>query len=272
MNFMGMNMITYQIVNEFKKNDEVLAITLAGSGASGRKDNYSDIDIDIITCKEIDIEVREKIIKKLSDIMEINNTFWGTGDEFIMRNSSIQVDIAYFDFNWLKEKLEIMLEKNQASIGYTTCFWHNVINSMIVYDKDGEFENLQKKYTIKYPVKLKKNIIAMNYPILKKSFSSYYNQIEKAIKRNDIINLNNRVSAFLDSYFDIIFAVNEIPHPGEKRLLSITQKMCCKVPENIFKDIEELLQNLCKCDMEILNDINNIMSKLDVLLKSENLI
>ena len=46
---MGMNMIVYQIVNEFKRLDEVVAITLAGSCASGRKDNYSDIDIDIIT-------------------------------------------------------------------------------------------------------------------------------------------------------------------------------------------------------------------------------
>lgn len=269
---MGMNMLIYQIVNEFKKNDEVIAIALAGSGASGRKDNYSDIDIDIITSKEIAIVERERIIKKLSDMMEINNTFWGTSDEFIMRNSSIQIDISYFDFKWLEQKVEDVVEKKQASIGYTTCFWHNVINSMIVYDKDGKFENLQKKYTIKYPSQLKKNIIAMNYPILKNNFSSYYNQIDKAIKRNDIVNLNNRVSAFLDSYFDIIFAVNEIPHPGEKRLLSISQKICEKLPENIFKDIDKLLQNICICDKEILENIDNIMLNLDRLLKSEGLI
>lgn len=269
---MGMNMLIYQIVNEFKKNDEVIAIALAGSGASGRKDNYSDIDIDIITSKEIAIVERERIIKKLSDMMEINNTFWGTSDEFIMRNSSIQIDISYFDFKWLEQKVEDVVEKKQASIGYTTCFWHNVINSMIVYDKDCKFENLQKKYTIKYPSQLKKNIIAMNYPILKNNFSSYYNQIDKAIKRNDIVNLNNRVSAFLDSYFDIIFAVNEIPHPGEKRLLSISQKICEKLPENIFKDIDKLLQNICICDKEILENIDNIMLNLDRLLKSEGLI
>lgn len=41
---MGMNMTVYQIVNEFKRLDEVVAITLAGSCASGRKDTYSDID------------------------------------------------------------------------------------------------------------------------------------------------------------------------------------------------------------------------------------
>ena len=132
---MGMNMIVYQIVNEFKRLDEVVAITLAGSCASGRKDNYSDIDIDIITERDIPVEKRESIAKKFSDLMEINNTFWGPSDEFVLRNSSIQVDIAYFDFKWLKEKLENILENHIASIGYTTCFWNNVINSLVVFDK-----------------------------------------------------------------------------------------------------------------------------------------
>ena len=55
---MGMNMIVYQLVNEFKRLNEVVAIVLAGSCASGRKDTYSDIDIDIIIDKEISIKKR----------------------------------------------------------------------------------------------------------------------------------------------------------------------------------------------------------------------
>ena len=95
---MGMNMVVYQIVNEFKKLEEVVAITLAGSCASGRKDNYSDIDIDIITIKDISVEKRRAIVNKFSDLIEINNKFWGTSDEFLLRNSSVQVDITYFNF------------------------------------------------------------------------------------------------------------------------------------------------------------------------------
>ena len=110
------------------------------------------------------------------------------------------------------------MEECNASVGYSTCFWNNVINSIIVYDKDNKFEDLQEKYNVPYPKKLKENIIKKNYPILNERFSSYYNQIDKAIKRNDIVNMHNRVSAFLDSYFDIIFAINEFPHPGEKKI------------------------------------------------------
>ena len=32
-------------------------------------------------------ERRESIAKKVSDVMEINNNFWGDGDEFVLRNS-----------------------------------------------------------------------------------------------------------------------------------------------------------------------------------------
>ena len=67
---MGMNMVVYQIVNEFKKLEEVVAITLAGSCASGRKDNYSDIDIDIITIKDVSLEKRRAIVNKFSDLIE----------------------------------------------------------------------------------------------------------------------------------------------------------------------------------------------------------
>lgn len=269
---MGMNMIVYQIVNEFKRLDEVVAITLAGSCASGRKDAYSDIDIDIIINKDIPVGKREVIAKKFSDIMEINNNFWGASDEFILRNSSIQVDIAYFDFQWLKDQLANVLDNCNASLGYTTCFWNNVINSLIVYDKANSFKEFKEKYNIEYPIELKKNIISKNYPILKSKFSAYYNQIEKAINRKDLVNINNRVSAFLDSYFDIIFAVNEIPHPGEKRLLNITKTMCNKLPKEFTENIELLIESMDKCDSTILINIDNIMEQLDKVLKSEKLI
>ena len=75
-----MKKVVYQLKNEYKRIPEVKAITLAGSGANGRKDNYSDIDIDIIVSKEIDNDRRTQIIKKVSDYMEVGNDYWGDGE------------------------------------------------------------------------------------------------------------------------------------------------------------------------------------------------
>lgn len=265
-------MIVYQIVDEYKKLDGVTAITLAGSGASGRNDELSDIDIDIITSKDISIDKREAIAKIFSDDTEINNNFWGEGDEYILRNSNIHVDIAYFNMSWLVDNLYNVMEQFNASTGYTTCFWHNVKNSSILFDKEGKFLKLKNKYNIPFPNKLKENIISKNYPILKNNFSSYYNQIEKAIKRDDIVSINHRVAAFLASYFDIIFAVNEMAHPGEKRLVSIVEKKCPKKPYDFLENISKLLKRCSDGNISILDSLNKIVYNLDRLLKNEELI
>ena len=63
-----------------------------------------------------------------------------------------------------------------------------------------------------------------------KPFASYYEQIEKAVKREDEISVNHRISAFMASYFDVIFAKNELLHPGEKRLVQFALKNCNILP------------------------------------------
>ena len=261
-------MVVYQLVNEYKRLPEVEAITLAGSGANGRKDNYSDIDIDIIVSKEIDNDRRAQIIKKVSDYMEVGNDYWGAGDEFLLRSSDIQVDIAYFEMKWLKEQISNILDKNIACTGYSTCFWHNVKNAVIVYDRNGVFTELQKKCNTAYPEKLKSNIMKKNYPILRRSFSSYYNQITKALRRNDLVSVNHRLAAFIASYFDILFAINEIPHPGEKKLLDIVENQCKIKPDNFKENLDKVF---IEGNDKILKNLDIIVDNLDVLLRKENI-
>lgn len=269
---MGINMIVYQIVNEYKKASEVIAVTLTGSSATGRNDELSDIDINIIVSKDIPVERRRGIIKKFSDEMEIDNNFWGSRDEYIIRSSDIHVDIEYFNINYIKEKLSNTLENYNALAGYTTCFWHNINNSVLLFDRDGEFLKLKNKYNVPYPSQLKENIINKNYPILRSCFSSHYNQIEKAIKRGDLISINHRVTAFLASYFDIIFSVNEMTHPGEKRLVNIVEKKCIKKPIDFSKNIHTLLESCKEYNNYILESLNKIVDNLELLLKDEGLI
>lgn len=265
-------MIVYQVVNEYKRVDGVISIMLVGSSATGRNDELSDIDIYIIVSKDIPVDIRKGIIKKFSDEMEVDNNFWGSRDEYIIRSSDIRVDIAYYNIDYIKETLSNTLENYNALTGYTTCFWHNINNSVLLFDKDGDFLKLKNKYNIPYPSQLKENIINKNYPILRSCFSSYYKQIEKDIKRGDLISVNHRVTAFLDSYFDIVFAVNEMTHPGEKRLINIVEKKCIKKPVDFSKNIYTLLERCKKCNSYILESLNNMVDNLEALLKDEELI
>ena len=96
-----------------------------------------------------------------------------------------------------------------------------------------------------------------------KPFASYYEQIEKAINRKDIVSINHRISAFLASYFDIIFALNEILHPGEKRLVQYAKDNCKILPDNFEENINKLLT---QPSPETLNILNNMVENLRKIL------
>lgn len=259
------------IITKFSRFEQVEAITLAGSNAFNTNDESSDIDIDIYINNEIPVTEREAIAKEFADYMEIDNQFWGPGDEWKLRDLNLSVDIIYLDMMWIRDYLERVVVRHEAGVGFTTCFWHNVVDSKVVYDRNGELCGLQKNYMVNYPQKLKENIVAKNYPILRRNMSSYYYQIEKAVKRNDLVSINHRVSALLASYFDILFAVNEMRHPGEKKLLKIIDNSCRKIPNKMEKNITAILHKSTSVDNTILLEIDDLVYNLDELLMAEGI-
>lgn len=261
----------HAIVNEFSKLQEVEAILLAGSHTTGISDEYSDYDLYIYFNREITIVKREGITKKFCDYMEINNQFWEIEDDGVIRDGNIPIEIIYRNLDWIDAQLERVLFKYQADIGYTTCFWSNFIASAILYDKHGKARELQLKYSIKYPEALKLNIIRKNYPLLRQQMPAYYFQIEKALKRNDYVTVNHRVAALLASYFDILFAINEMPHPGEKQLVKILKEKAAKLPFNMEENLNDLLSSISNFDEKILVEINKLIDNLDNLIQGQHL-
>lgn len=261
--------IIKQIILEYSQLEEVEAITIAGSRAAGRNDEQSDIDIDLFITAPISASKRREIAMKFSSSMEIDNQFFGTGDEFFLKDDPIEIDVCLFDWKDIVSGLKRVMEDHQASTGYTTCFVHNVTNAQIVFDRHGDFSKTQKKYKTGYPEELKQNIIQMNYPILRQCFSSYESQIKKAIKRDDLNSINHRVTAFLASYYDILFAINEMFHPGEKRLIQILTHQCDKQPPHLKQNVEMLIQSMGIDSDQVLACLNSLVDELDQLLKQE---
>lgn len=264
-------MILYHIVNEYKRFDEILAITLIGSGASEKNDFFYDIDVDVVIKEEIDINNRKRILKKFSDSIETISARYGEKDSFVLRNSTTKINITYYVIDILEDNLFNVINKYNASIGYTTCLWKVVSGAFIVYDKKNVFKNLQSKYRVPYPEELKLNIIEKNYYLLRDSTSSYYNQIDKAINSGDLVSVSDKAYKFLDSYFDIIFAVNEIHHPGEKRIISTINSKCSKLPKLLIEGVDSLIEKSCTCDRSILRNIDELVDTLKDFLHEEGI-
>ena len=249
---------------KFKNFSQVKAIAIGGSGTAKTSDILSDIDIYIFIDKDIPIIERENLIKQYSSKYEVGGEYFGSGDEFFVDELNQQLDVMYWGVNWFNDIVENVWVKHYPSNGYTTAFLYTLNNFQIIYDTDNWLLNLQKSIKTEYPKELKENIIKRNMMLMKdKPFASYYEQIEKAIKRNDIVSINHRISAFLASYFDVIFAVNELFHPGEKRLIQYSLNNCKILP----KDFEENLIKLYnRPDVDILSILDNLVNNLKGIL------
>jgi len=254
-----------RIANRFCAIPEVEAVVLAGSRLSQFADDHSDVDLYVYGSGIVATSLRAEIARGARR-SEIGNSFWEPGDEWIDVETGIGVDVMFRTARWIEDQLDRVLERHEASVGYSTCFWYNVRNSRVLFDRAGWFKALQETAGQPYPEQLKRAIVAKNHPILRDSMSSYLHQIELALARHDQISVNHRTAAMLASYFDIVFAVNGQPHPGEKRLLQFARTLCAKLPTEMERRVGTVLAALPGSPIPEL--ANTMLDGLDDLLRS----
>lgn len=260
------------IARKYSVLPTVESVTLAGSLTAGNGSNDSDVDLHVYASSEVAISKRKEIVTgRGATRLEINNSTWERGDEWLEPNGT-HIDVVFREKTWIQNQLDKVLKLHEASVGYSTCFWHAVLTSVILFDHHDWFKDIQKTSHSPYPEMLRLNIVEKNHPILRDSISSYRQQIAKAVSRNDLNSLNHRIAAFLASYFDILFAINRYPHPGEKRLLELVEKHCPLKPNHFDQNIEELLQASSHVSAKALTQIDTLMEGLDVILSQEKLL
>jgi hypothetical protein len=251
---------------------QVEAVALAGSQTTGMADQGSDLDIYVYVREEIPVSVRAGIAALHAGRVEVDNRFWEPGDEWVEADSLVPVDVMFRDTRWIEEQLDRVLRRHEASVGYSTCFWYNVLSSHILYDRQGWFGTLQQSARQPYPEPLRQAIVAKNHPILGRTISSYIHQLERAVAHADLVSLNHRTAALLASYFDILLAVNRLPHPGEKRLVEFAAQRCAKLPEGMSQQVGELIRAVAQGDRRVIEQAKALVAGLDRLLRSEGLI
>lgn len=253
-----------KLIDELSVFEEVESIALGGSRATEVYDNNSDYDVYLYVNSPIREEKRLEILKKYCSKIELGNHFWEHEDNCVL-NNGVDIDILYRNLDDFSKEISLVVDKHIAHNSYTTCMWHNLKNSKILFDRHGKLKELKNKYDCSYPLKLKNNIITRNMRLLHGSLPSYDRQIIKASERGDYNSVNHRVSEFMASYFDIIFAINELTHPGEKRLVSLAIKYCKVLPNNFSENINKLFSSMftdSKALQETLSDMINELNKI----------
>jgi hypothetical protein len=137
-------------------------------------------------------------------------------------------------------------------------------------DTNGWLGSIQKRAREPFPEELRVAIIRLNYPVLRNFPFSFVHQMELAIQRDDPVSLNQCVSGYLASYFDILFAINRIFQPGLKRLLR-SAAMMATLPPNMEAQVRSLIRSSGMSSAEVLKIAGSLNDELTALLRAEGL-
>ncbi len=254
-----------QLFTELSRLPQIEAIALGGSRAGTHFDETSDYDVYLYCTAPIEEECRRAILEKYCSYMEIGNHFWEYEDNCTLKNG-IDIDILYRNLDDFTEDVASVVEQCQGRNGYTTCMWHNLLTCKILYDASGRLAAAKDRFTVPYPPALRQDILDRNWKLLKTAMPAYELQITKALNRGDWVSVNHRVSAFLESYFDLLFALNEKTHPGEKRLVQLCRETCPVLPENFEENLKLLFSHLFQDPAEVRRDLTRILDTLAKIL------
>ena len=254
-----------QLFQELAALPQVEAIALGGSRAGTAFDAASDYDVYLYCTGPVDQHVRSQILSRFCSVMELGNHFWEYEDNCTL-TSGVDLDLLYRDLDAFCRDVASVVEEHQARNGYTTCMWHNLMTCRIIYDRNGRLAAAKKRFDVPYPPQLKENIIRRNWALLRTSLPAYRGQLLKAAKRGDLVSVNHRAAAFLESYFDILFALNEQTHPGEKRLADLCRRRCPLLPDRFAENLEQLFTHLFNQPQALPGDLDRILEALEQIL------
>lgn len=254
-----------QLFAELAALPQVEAIALGGSRAGTHFDEKSDYDVYLYCTGPVSEEVRREILSRYCQYMEIGNHFWEYEDNCTL-NDGIDIDILYRNLEDFTRDVSDVVEACHGRNGYTTCMWHNLRTCKILYDENGRLAAAKRRFDVPYPEALRQDILTRNWKLLRAAMPAYELQIQKAVKRGDLVSVNHRVSAFLESYFDLLFALNRQTHPGEKRLMQLCRESCSLLPENFAGNLNTLFSHLYTQTALVPEDIGRILDALAKIL------
>lgn len=253
------------LLRDLSSLPQVQAIALGGSRAGDVFDAASDYDVYLYCTAPFPKEERRAILSRYCTVMELGNHFWEYEDNCILQNG-IPIDILYRNLTDFTHGVAAVVEQYQASNGYTTCMWHNLLTCRILYDRDDLLTAAKARFDVPYPPQLRQNIIERNMRLLSDALPAYQLQLAKAIHRGDQVSIGHRTAAFMESYFDILFALNSLTHPGEKRLVSLCKERCTLLPERFEENIQQLYADLFTHPDKAEEDIDRIVQALKRIL------
>jgi len=268
-----MSALAARLAAAYGAHPQVVAVALGGSRGAGSEDAASDLDLYVYATSPLPIDARAAIARAgaAGGRVEVGNAFFEPGDEWIDAPTGLTVDVMFREPAFVEGELDRVLVRHEARVGYSTCIWWNLLRSAPLLDRSSWYAAQQSRARAPYPEPLRRAVVARNHPMLRAHLSSFATQLERAAERGDAAAANHRAAALLASAFDVLFAVNRTPHPGEKRLVAWAETLCPLRPASLGSLVAGLLRAVaegasCRAEVEAL------VEPIDRIVRGEGLL
>ena len=253
------------LFNALSDLPQVEAIALGGSRAGSLFDENSDYDIYLYCTAPVSEEQRRSILSKYCSYVEYGNQFWELEDNGTL-NNGIDFDLLFRNLDDFTAGIAQVVENCQPCNAYTTCMWHNLMTCKIIYDENGRLAAAKERFNVPYPRQLQDAIIQRGWRLLHSSMPAYEDQIMKAARRGDLVSVNHRTAAYLETYFDVLLALNGKTHPGEKRLMQLCRQMCPILPDRFEENLNALFADMFVSPDKLAADLRSIRAELEKIV------
>jgi predicted nucleotidyltransferase len=237
--------IARQIDNLLGGRLEVTSVYVMGSVASGHVDEGSDVDITILCRSEIlPLSVRKDVLSLVGsewqfDIKPQANPIWDSADRGLVDN--IMVEIHYQSASLISEVLEDVMKKGAITTQKIPFRPYTVVGMLqrawLLKDKEGIFKGWLEQ-TRSYPQILKLNILNEFVPILREYTEDLVSYAERHLGPGLFLFVLVRAK---DALVRVIFALNEVYDPAEKRELNLLSGLAL-LPSNFATRLTYILE------------------------------
>jgi predicted nucleotidyltransferase len=206
--------------------DGVRGMSLGGSTQAGLADETSDLDIHVYWTPPLASPgERAAVLEALpdGDSIHVDIRSWGLEDHLALDGWSIE--LIYVHLDEIQEQVERAYGEGLDSEAFTTSFLYTVALGRPLYDAAGALEAMRERLLGEFPEATFRVILEHRSPLLQ----VLINQIRRAQRRHDLLSVQQKRASFQAIYFNLLFTLNRVYHPGEKRLL-IHSERCALLP------------------------------------------
>lgn len=206
----------------------VAAIALGGSSASGLADASSDLDVYMYYRSPLAASAdREVRLRPLADegTLEMDIPTFGLEDHLHVQGKLIE--LVYLDLDRLSAEAAQAYSQGLSSEGYTTALLYILFRSQVLHDATGEVTTLRERLRTSYPEPTRAQLLHEHPELMR-----YYLELLRISQgREDLLYVQQMRYNIHMIFFNLLFALNRLYHPGGKRLLAHAQQCAIQPSE-----------------------------------------